>query len=212
MTLQGVDYSAGPLTAVQARAAGLSFICRYVSSPGEWKNLRRSEVVDFLTNGIGLVVVFEEHPVERPLGGYAEGVADARSADAQVAALGVPGCPIYFAIDFDVVAGQLGIIDAYMDGVSSVVGFARTGAYGSHRTITHLFNGGRIRYGWAAVAWGGALDARAHIYQYGGGAVAGVPVDLNRTVCSDTDYGQVGGPDAWLTPPVAAEIIAAIRV
>ena len=74
-----------------------------------------------------------------------------------------------------------------------MVGHARIGAYGSHRTITHLFDGGRIRYGWAAVAWGGTLDPRAHLCQYGGGTVAGVNVDWNRTVASDFDYGQVGG-------------------
>lgn len=193
MTLQGVDHSSGPLTAAQARAAGMSFICRYVSTPGESKNLRTSEVTDLLAGGVGLVVVYEEHPVTRPLGGYTEGAADARSADAQVATLGIAGCPIYFAVDFDVVPNQLGIIDDYMDGAASVVGHDRVGAYGSNRTITHLFDGGRIRYGWAAVAWGGQLDGRAHLYQYSGGTVAGTSVDWNRTVSSDTDYGQVGG-------------------
>jgi len=194
VTLQGVDYSTGPITAAQAKASGVSFICRYVSSPAEqWKNLKPSEVTDFLSNGVGLVVVFEEHPVGRPLGGYTEGAANARSADAQVEALGIAGCPIYFAIDFDATVNQLATIDAYIDGAASVVGHARIGAYGSHRTITHLFDGGRIRYGWAAVAWGGTLDPRAHLYQYGGGTVAGVNVDWNRTVASDFDYGQVGG-------------------
>lgn len=202
------------MTAAQAHAAGVAFICRYVSTPGEGKNLRPSEVTDFQTNGIGLVVVYEEHPVTRPLGGYAEGVSDAQSADIQVTALGIPGCPVYFAVDFDVVPNQIGIIDAYFDGVTSVLGKTRVGAYGSHYTITHLFDGGRIRYGWAAVAWGGTLDPRAHLYQYGGDTVAGVSVDLDRTVCSDTDYGQIGGhtdPDGWLTSDVAAEILAAIR-
>lgn len=190
MTLTGVDYSAGPLTAAQVKAAGMAFVCRYVSSPGESKNLRPSEVADYLGNGVGLVVVYEEHPVTRPLGGFAEGVADARSADAQVGALGLPGCPVYFAVDFDAVPSQLPVIDSYIDGVVSVLGFARTGAYGSNRTITHLLDGGRIRYGWAAAAWGGTVDSRAHLYQTGGGIIDGVPVDVDHTVSSDTNYGQ----------------------
>jgi hypothetical protein len=192
MALLGVDFSSGGLTAAQCQAAGISFVCRYVSAPGEAKNLRASEVTDFRGNGIGIVVVYEEHPVTRPLGGYAEGVADARSADAQVTALGLAGCPVYFAVDFDAQVSQYGTLDGYFAGVTSVLGFARVGGYGKHALITHLLDGNLIRYAWASPAWGGTLDPRAHLFQFGGGVTDGVSVDWNHTVSSDTDYGQVG--------------------
>jgi len=205
VTLTGVDYSGGgPLTAAQCRSAGISFVGRYVSNTNTaWniaKTIRKSEVDDFLAGNIGIVIFFESTPSDA-LGGYAQGAANARLADAQVTERGIAGCPIYFAVDFDAVPSQYDTVRAYLDGAASVVGLARTGAYGSHRVITMLFDGGRIRYGCAAVAWGGTLDSRAHLYQHAGGTVDGVSVDWQRTVSSDTDYGQFGGskpkPAGW---------------
>ena len=202
--ITGVDYSGGgPLTAAQCKSNGISFVCRYVSNTSTaWnraKTVRKSEIDDFRTGGVGVVIVFESTPGDA-LGGYAQGAANARLGDAQVTERGIAGCPIYFAVDFDVVPSQYAVVDAYIDGAASVVGPARIGAYGSHRVITHLFDSRRIRYGWAAVAWGGVLDPRAHLFQYGGGTVDGVSVDWNRTVCSDTDYGQAQHPPPIVLP------------
>src|ERR1700729_3525259 len=75
MTLLGVDYSTGPMPGATARANGLSFVCRYVSAPGNSKNLKASEVSDFSANGIGIVVVFENDPLvgtPMPLRGNAQ--------------------------------------------------------------------------------------------------------------------------------------------
>lgn len=214
MTLTGVDYSAGELTAAQCRANGIAFVCRYVSSTAtRWnvtKTVRQSEIDDFLANGIGVVLVFESD-ADDALGGFDQGAANARLADAQARARGLAGCPVYMAVDFDAVPSQYATVAAYLDGASSVLGLSRIGAYGSHRVITRLFDGGHIRYGWPAYAWGGTLDSRAHLFQYSGGNVAGVSVDWNRTVSSDEDYGQYksGAPDG-VQPPGILEWISTL--
>ena len=166
MTLQGVDYSYGPLPAATAKANGLSFVCRYVSSPGNAKNLTTAEVADFSTNGVAIVVVFER-AANNPLGGNAQGVTDAQSGDAQVTALGLAGCPIYFAVDFQATAAQLATIGAYLQGAATVVGLPRVGVYGDYSVVNYALNNNLATYAWQTYAWsGGQLDARCHIYQY----------------------------------------------
>ena len=197
MTLQGVDYSGGgPLTAAQCRGGGISFVCRYVSDRATaWniaKTVRQSEVDDFRAGGIGIVIVFEGNPKDA-LGGYEAGIANARRGDELIRARGIDGCPLYMAIDFDIQPYQYPIADAYLTGGASVVGYDRLGVYGKNAYLTHVLDGGIARYAWATPAWEGVLDPRAHLFQYGGGTVAGVSVDWNRTVSSDADYGQVGG-------------------
>jgi hypothetical protein len=59
VTLEGVDYSIGPLSSEALRSSGLAFVCRYVSTPGNRKNLSAEAIADWSANGIGIVVVFE---------------------------------------------------------------------------------------------------------------------------------------------------------
>ena len=191
MTLQGVDYSYGPLPAATAKANGLSFVCRYVSTPGNGKNLTTAEVADFSTNGVGIVVVFET-AANNPLSGNAQGVTDAQGADAQVTVLGLAGCPVYFAVDFQATTAQLATIGAYLQGAASVIGLPRVGVYGDYSVVNYALNNTLATYAWQTYAWSaGQLDARSHIYQYqNGGTVAGVSVDFDRTISSDSNYGQ----------------------
>jgi Domain of unknown function (DUF1906) len=191
MTLNGVDYSySGPMSAAQAKANGLAFVCRYVSSPGQAKNIRQSEVDDFKANGVGIVIVFE-NGTSSALNGYAQGIADATAANSQVSALGLAGTPIYFAVDFDAQPSQYPQLDAYFRGVQANLGLDRVGAYGGYYPIRHFLDNGIIRYAWQAIAWSnGNIDPRAHIFQDSGATVAGVDVDLDRTISSDTNYGQ----------------------
>lgn len=200
MTLQGVDYSySGPMTGVDARTNGLAFVCRYVSSPGQGKNIRQSEVDDFKANGVGIVIVFE-NGTSSALGGYAQGVSDAVAADGQVNSLGLAGIPVFFVVDFDAQPSQYGALDTYFRGVAATLGVARTGAYAGYYPIKHLLDNSIIRYAWQAVAWSnGNIDPRVHIFQDAGATLAGVDVDRDRTICSDTDFGQWN--HSLTTPP-----------
>ena len=207
MTLQGADYSTGTLPGATARANGLSFVCRYVSSPGNAKNLTAAEISDFSANGIGIVVVFENDPLPpgtpKPLGGNAQGITDANSADAQVIALGLTGCPIYFAVDFDVTTAQMPTVVAYLQGAASVIGLQRMGVYGQYSVVNNALNNSMATYSWQAKAWSsGKTDPRTNIYQYQQAPppiiIAGVSIDRDQTVASDLNFGQV-----MLVPAVA---------
>ena len=192
MTLQGVDYSSGHMSAATAKKYGLSFVCRYVSSPGAAKNLTKAEIADWQANGIGIVVVFEQG-ANNPLGGASQGKKDANAAQVQLDALGISNAPIYFAVDFDVTTAQMTIIDGYLSAACGVVGMTRMGVYGSLAMVGHALDNGLVTYAWQTYAWSHKkLDNRTHIYQYSNDQkVGGLDVDLDETVSSDDDYGQV---------------------
>jgi hypothetical protein len=82
VTLEGVDYSIGPLSSEALRSNGLAFVCRCVSAPGNRKNLSAEEIADWSVNGIGIVVVFEEG-AQNALGGASRGATDASTVQSQ---------------------------------------------------------------------------------------------------------------------------------
>jgi hypothetical protein len=198
--IEGIDYAwAHPVPAALV-AAGKRFACRYLSrDPG--KNLTAAEAQQLHAAGIATVSNWEAAS-GAARNGYAQGVADAQAAAAQHAAAGGPADrPIYFSVDFDVPdfapgsadpAAKLGAVAGYFRGVASVIGVARTGAYGGFWAISRLFDAGLIRWGWQTFAWsGGHWDARAQIQQYSNGVtVGGADSDLDRATVAD--YGQWG--------------------
>jgi hypothetical protein len=100
---------------------------------------------------------------------------------------------IYFSVDFDATSGQQSAINAYFDGVASVIGRSRTGAYGGYHVIRRLFDAGKIAWGWQTYAWsGGQWDSRAQLRQ----VLNGITVDgadCDRNEAHDVDFGQWGG-------------------
>ncbi len=160
---EGLDYTA--MNPGSARWMGATFACRYLSHDPS-KNLTRGEAATLKALGLDRVVVWET-TATRALDGYFAGRTDAQQAHRQARACGAPhDVPIYFAVDFDSSANP-GAIDSYFDGVKSVLGIRRTGAYGGIATIRHLLDTRRITWAWQTYAWsGGAWDHRAHIQQY----------------------------------------------
>lgn len=191
----GLDYVTGPPVSV-LKSKGVAFVCRYLSevnaltqakllTPGEAKSLSEA--------GISIVSNYEWYG-NRAAEGYTSGVADAQIADAQHKACGGPADrPIYFSVDFDTSA-TAAIID-YFKGVASVIGLARTGAYGGYVCIKGLLDAGVIKWAWQTYAWsGGAWDLRAHIQQYNNGVTLdGLSVDYDRSLQSDFGQWQIGG-------------------
>lgn len=185
MALEGVDYVSGP-TPAELRRAGKRFVCRYVSTPGNPKNLTRPEVRELHANGLAVVVVFET-TARRALDGRAAGRADATSARAQARALGWRRPRIYFAVDFDTSAlpdGGLSLVVDYVRGAADVLGRRRTGVYGGLRTVTACQAAGVCRYSWQTYAWSrGLWHPGVNLEQYENGVVlAGHEVDLDRAV------------------------------
>lgn len=113
---------------------------------------------------------------------HAQGRRDAKVAQKTAEALGRPKAPIMFSVDYDASPHDQVGINAYLRGVASVIGYARTGVYGSYYVTKRAADAKCARWLWATYAWsGGQVDERAHIYQYHNAVrVAGATVDLDR--------------------------------
>ncbi|MEV4755405.1 DUF1906 domain-containing protein, partial [Micromonospora sp. NPDC049559] len=186
---RGLDYSWSRPSISAIKAGGYSFVCRYLSHTPD-KNLTPSEAKSLINAGIDIVSNWEAG-ASAALQGYAKGVADAEDAKAQAEDCGMPaGRPIYFSVDFDATAEQQTAINSYFDGIASVIGRGRTGAYGGYYVIKRLFDAGKITFGWQTYAWsGGQWDSRAQLRQIQNGiTVGGADCDLDEAVA--TDFGQ----------------------
>ena len=191
----GIDYSWGRPRPSAVVAAGYTFVCRYVSWSTTGKNLTRPEADALRAAGLDIVTNWEYTAAEA-LDGYSAGVSNAREANRQALACGMPSTrPIYFSVDFDASAAQQPTINAYFDGIASVLGRNRTGAYGGYYVIDRLFDAGKISWGWQTYAWsGGNWDTRAELRQ----VLNGITVDgadCDRNEARAADFGQWGsGP------------------
>lgn len=200
MTVRGVDYSSGRPSHAALKAAGVSFVCRYVGSTvhgtgrsAKW--LTPAEAASLHADGLDVVVVFET-VAQRAEAGEKGGVGDAHTAVADLAYCGLPAdLPVYFAVDYDATVGPN--ITGYFRGVASVLGLKRVGAYGGYKVVKALFDKGLITYGWQTYAWsGGEWDARAQIQQYANGQkIDGSSVDYDRAM--HAEFGQ------WRAKPAA---------
>ena len=206
-SVRGVDYAWSHPAPSAIHGAGYAFAARYLSYDGGAKNLSPGESGALWANGVDVVVVFEEN-AENALGGYGQGVADARLANDQSIADGIPpGRPIYFAIDFDATEGQQPTIDAYFDGVASVIGRARAGAYGGFYPVSRLFDAGKIAWGWQTYAWsGGQWDSRAQLRQVDNGVSVGGSLN-----CCDADQSVAADFGQWHATTVGTDGCTAIE-
>jgi hypothetical protein len=202
MSVFGVDYAWGRPGPAALKTAGAHFACRYLSHDGSGKNLDHAEAKGLSDAGIWIVVVWES-TANRALDGHAAGAQDARDAEAQGKACGMPGGrPIYFAVDFDASSGDQGAINDYLRGAASVLGTHRVGLYGGYGPVSRSFNAGTIAWGWQTYAWsGGQWDSRAQLQQYSNDhLINGVGLDYDRAVKADYGQWRIGA-----TPPVTQE-------
>ncbi|MEE4546453.1 glycoside hydrolase domain-containing protein [Streptomyces sp. V4-01] len=184
--MDGVDYSFGHPGGAALRAAGKTFACRYLSHTAS-KNLTPSETADLAAHDVAAVVVWET-TASRAAASRAAGTADATEAAAQAKACGQPADrPIYFAVDWN---ADPTLVVPYFQGVASVLGVARTGAYGGIKVVRYLLDHGLIRWAWQTAAWSaGAWEPRAHIRQYAKTiTINGVACDLDTAM--QDDFGQ----------------------
>lgn len=193
-----LDYSfARPDPATIAKQ-GFTGVMRYLS-PNAGKNLTPAERDALREAGLAIGLVWEWY-AQRAKEGMAAGVEDGRAAANQANALGFPQyLPIYFAVDWDATPGDQGAINAYFQGIRSVLGGRKLGAYGGYWVIKRLFDAGMIVYGWQTYAWsGGNWEARAQLRQVLNGQWNG-QVDFDESVAAD--YGA-WTPDQKQQPPL----------
>ena len=145
----GLDYG-GTLSPAAHHSIGSTFACRYL------RELWAIEVNELIGGGVDVVLI-HERLADAALGGHAYGVRDAKDALGSANGFGAPThVPIYFAVDFDETPGQAATVADYFRGVASVIGLARTGAYGGYWTVSRLFDAGLIKWGWQTYAWSGS--------------------------------------------------------
>ncbi len=183
----GADYSLARPSGVAFKAAGYTWVARYLCSYGP-KRLSCDERDDLFNNGLAIVLLFEDDAMQA-LNGYNQGVLDAQEALQQANDLGVPATvPIHFTVDFDATVAQQTLIDAYFQGAISVLGLDRVGAYGGYWVLLRLGNAGLITYKFQTIAWsGGNMVPGINIYQDGIQAFnGGVDEDVSET----TNFGQ----------------------
>jgi hypothetical protein len=219
ITVSGVDFSGGIPGGAAIASAGYAFACRYVFDglPGlPYKLLTKTEADDLLANNVGPVSNYESTGVDAT-NGFNQGAADAAQGNANhLAAGGPPDRPIYFSLDWDEAEAQDATVDAYFQGVASVIGLGRTGVYGGYWICNRLLNAGLVTWVWQTEAWstdpnrigpdgpdGTYLDARANILQRntaGFVSINGVQCDID--IAYTTDYGQwnYSGGDDQMTP------------
>jgi hypothetical protein len=214
--MYGVDYSLGRPPVASLKAAGVTFACRYLSPPGNPKNLSVAEAGALLIAGIKLVLVWETF-ANRMLSGKPGGIGDAHAADAEAIALGLPGIPVYFACDWDATEGQQAAINGYLDGVASVIGHGRTGMYGGYWPVSRARAAGKASYYWGTVAWSGDRWDKSrnpatftpHIMQGASVRIGGA--DCDKDDSNAADFGQWPRPVPPV-PPAPAVITDGILV
>lgn len=200
--LLGLDYAFGSHPSITSlKAYGAGFVGRYVSAASNdanGKNLTLAEKNALLAGGMAIILFFE-NAANRMLGGKAAGIADAEFFDAKVKALGMPGAVGYFGADFDATQAQQAPINAYLQGVASVIGIKRTGLYGGFYVVERALNAGLASFTCQTLAWsGGQWDSRASIRQGLSVTVDGVSCDPDTSMVHD--FGQWPRP---VSPPPA---------
>jgi len=194
----GLDYSYSRPSISSSKDQGFKFVARYLSG-GDSKDLTHAEADSLIAAGLDIVVVWEADG-QAALNGYDQGADDARAAEKEAASCGQPSTrPIYFAVDFDAESDQMSAVSSYFDGVASVIGRSRTGAYGGMFTVQPLFDSGKISFGWQTYAWSdGEWDSRAQLRQIENDIDDG-QADKDEAVAAD--YGQWGAVKAPPPPP-----------
>jgi hypothetical protein len=188
-----IDLAWGRPSIASMRAAGVTGVVRYASHDQTGKNLSAAEAQKLLSAGINVGLIWES-TAGRVQSGQSGGILDAEAAKTMGHSWGMPTTrPVYFACDYNAGPDDC---TAYLRGVASVLGYARTGLYGGYVPIRAAFDKKLISFGWQTYAWsGGRWDTRAQLQQYSNGhLVGGVDVDYNRLGPGHSDWG------GWLTP------------
>lgn len=190
-SIEGLDFAFKPYPSVATlRESGVKFVMRYLSNSPS-KNLTKAEAKSYIDAGIAVGVVWES-TAQRPESGKAAGVADAKEAEKQRKAIGMPDDQvIYFAVDYDTTVGPN--ITGYFEGVQSIIGKARTGVYAGIKVGKACLDKGLAAYLWQTYAWsGGQWDSRTNIEQYSNShTLGGADVDYNR-------YGKAAAHGLWV--------------
>lgn len=200
MTDAGVDYSDGSLPTSLLREHHWGFAARYISTPGNPKNMSAAEVNAHAMAGIKTVTVFET-TADRVLRGGLAGMIDGASAHIQSFKLDQPvNTPIFFTVDFDIQPAQYAAMDDYLNGAYSTIKDYQIGLYGDYHAIEHAVQRRTAKYFFQTAAWSHDLwHPAAHLRQ----VQNGVRIDrwqVDLCIATTEPYGG-WVPASFTKPP-----------
>jgi Rv2525c-like, glycoside hydrolase-like domain/Putative peptidoglycan binding domain len=203
--VDGCDYAWAPHpTPAELKAAGKVFVCRYLSGDPS-KNIDSAELAALRAEGISVVLNWEMDAGAMARGA-AQGTADAKTAQAQAAAIGASDAPIYFSADFGADVTQIAACISYMRAVNDVIGVGRSGVYGDYDVCQACKAAGVVSFVWGTAAWDGEPSSWVvDIFQSGSGKIGGDSVDFDYAY--GTDYGQWPRPGAPKRKPVTEPVL-----
>ncbi len=149
------------------KAAGRDFMVRRLGS------VTGAELTAAAAAGVDHVFVWSPTRTQA-LGGSTAGASAATAALAALTALGVTtDCPVYYGCETDVPGAS---VEAFYQGVASVVSVDKIGAYASGRVLSYLNDRARVSYGAQLLAWqhgqgwypAGNLTQAQYDYRLGG--------------------------------------------
>lgn len=208
--IQGCDYSYRHPDPRGLAEAGYRFVVRYLGDGGPGKALTATEAADLRAAGVDIVASWERG-AQNAMGGHAAGVADATTALREARAVGAPPTrPIYFPVDWDWQPQDGPAVQAYFEGLATVLPRPMIGLYGGYAVCMWAWNLGLAGWYWQTYAWSdNRWVGHASIEQYQNGvSVAGGDVDLDRAVTPDYGGWNMTTPD---TPtPADTELAHAV--
>ena len=196
VTRYGVDYSTinnvdWPVYFAELKASGRDFIGRYLPVEGAmWRRVTTPELDAATATGLDYFFWFENSATLRALDGFDAGAADAQEALSALASLDLPATtPVYYTVDMNLGDGSR--IDAYFQGIKSVVPVSQVGVYGNYTAVDWVYQHGLATYFCQTNAWsdprGWHPQAQMHqdVTQH---MIGGVYVD--RLSVTAADFGQ----------------------
>jgi peptidoglycan hydrolase-like protein with peptidoglycan-binding domain len=209
---EAADYSFARPSPVALAAAGYKDVLRYVSTPGNTKNITPDEVQALQDAGLGIALTWETVNQRAATSGAAGGTTDAPLANQMADALGYPpSCVIYFVLEDPnpVPPSTWPQIDAYAQAAKQSSS-RPIGGYGSQAYLEHAIDLGLISKGWQVGGWSTDVSSKCHLLQRSANpalTTMGGAVDDNLIIVED--FGQWTGsigpsPSPVIPVPVPA--------
>jgi hypothetical protein len=184
---RGVDYAYGTPDLGRLKAAGNTFICRYLGGNPD-KDLTHTEAARISHAGFDLVTVYEGGAQRALVDGA--GKTDAGIAQIQCKQIGTPHAVVYFACDWEVKPDQIPTVRRYFQDLTDILGRDRVGIYGGYEAVHELMSLDNIKYGWQTYAWSsGRWSPHAQLRQIRNDLTGyGINYDEDRALT--LDFGQ----------------------
>lgn len=201
MTVKGIDEDWSKADPATLYADGYRFAIGYVSQDNTGKNITRAQIDALHAAGLAVGIVYEYNP-DSAIGGHAQGIVDAGIAVRGAQQLGVPaGTTIYFAVDFNITAGEMETALAYLEGAETVCDSAGygVGVYGGYPLCHYLASQQQGFDMWQTYAWSaGNWEPAAQVRQVLNGVhEAGANIDLDTVIIlNNAGFWGTGTPAA----------------